>query len=201
MRKRGPPPPPSAPDDDDAALFRQAIGPVRRLKPSAAPVTRPPPPARPRQREADEDAALQQMRHEPFTIEAGELLRYRRPEVAPRVLDRLRRGQYRVEDEIDLHGLPAVDAERLLRAFLQQARRRGGCLRVIHGKGLRSLGEGGPVLKPLVERLLLQRRDVLAMASAPPSQGGSGAVLVLLARPRPGEAALSRDDVPVHGAD
>jgi DNA-nicking Smr family endonuclease len=49
-------------------------------------------------------------------------------------------------------------------------------VRVIHGKGLRS--EGAPVLKMLVDRVLRQRGDVLAFASAPAAQGGAGAPLV-----------------------
>jgi DNA-nicking Smr family endonuclease len=67
----------------------------------------------------------------------------------------------------------------LLKRFLNDAR--GGfhpCVRIVHGKGLRS--EGAPVLKQIVDRVLRQRGDVIAFASAPPAQGGSGAVLVLL---------------------
>ena len=59
-------------------------------------------------------------------------------------------------------------------------------MRIIHGKGLRT-AEGGSVLKALVDRVLRQRADVLAFASAPPAMGGTGAVLVLLAKRRPGE--------------
>ena len=66
--------------------------------------------------------------------------------------------------------------------------RAGGhaCVRIIHGKGLRTV-DGGSVLKALVDRLLRQRADVLAFASAPEAMGGTGAVLVLLAKRRPGE--------------
>jgi DNA-nicking Smr family endonuclease len=53
----------------------------------------------------------------------------------------------------------------------------------VHGKGLHS-DSGVPVLKNLVDRMLRQRADVLAFASAPAAQGGHGAVLVLLRRPR-----------------
>ena len=53
----------------------------------------------------------------------------------------------------------------------------------VHGKGLHS-ESGVPVLKNLVDRLLRQRADVLAFASAPAAQGGHGAVLVLLNRRR-----------------
>jgi DNA-nicking Smr family endonuclease len=58
-----------------------------------------------------------------------------------------------------------------------------GCVRIVHGKGLHS-ETGVPVLKNLVDRLLRQRADVLAFHSAPPAQGGRGAVLVLLRQRR-----------------
>ena len=58
-----------------------------------------------------------------------------------------------------------------------------GCVRIIHGKGQRA-DAGAPVIKNLVDRLLRQRADVMAFHSAPPAQGGTGAVLVLLARRR-----------------
>jgi DNA-nicking Smr family endonuclease len=180
-----------APDQDDATLFRDAIGRVREMQPVPEPIAPPRPAPHPRQRDADEREALRQMREAPFRIEAGDVLQYRRPEVAPKVLKRLRQGLYAVQDEIDLHGMTALQAEQVLRLFLQQARSRARhCVRVVHGKGLRSQGTG-PVLKQQVERLLTQRRDVLAFASAPSAMGGSGAVLVLLARLRPGEQSIS----------
>ena len=83
---------------------------------------------------------------------------------------------------MDLHGASAAQAEQLLRQFLLEAHYHDhGCVRIIHGKGLQSDG-GAPVLKNLVDRLLRQRNDVLAFHSAPPAQGGTGAVVVLLAR-------------------
>ena len=66
--------------------------------------------------------------------------------------------------------------------FLNDARQHGlGCVRIVHGKGLHG-DSGAPVLKNLVDRLLRQRADVLAFHSAPAAQGGTGAVLVLLAK-------------------
>jgi DNA-nicking Smr family endonuclease len=99
------------------------------------------------------------------------------------VLQRLRRGQYAAQDELDLHHSDATQAEALLRRFLKESTHAGlGCVRIVHGKGLHS-DSGVPVLKNLVDRLLRQRADVLAFHSAPPAQGGQGAVLVLLAAP------------------
>ncbi len=166
---------------DDAALFREAIGEVRRIEAPPAPPAVAPSPPRPRRFEADEVEALRESRQLAGEAppDGDELLAFRRDQVSERTLKRLRRGEYSVQDELDLHHLRATDAETLLRRFLSEAR--GGdrrCVRIVHGKGLRS--EGAPVLKQLVDRMLRQRGDVLAFASAPPNQGGAGAVLVLL---------------------
>jgi DNA-nicking Smr family endonuclease len=169
---------------DDASLFREAVGPLRRIEVEAAEGMRTPPPPVPRMRARDEAEALRESRLPPTSAAAfdgSEPLSYRRDEIAPRVLKRLAAGLYTVQDELDLHHLPAQEAERLLKSFLTRARDEGrACVRVIHGKGLRS--ESGPVLKVMVDGVLRHRGDVLAFASPPPAQGGTGAVLVLLAR-------------------
>ena len=83
-------------------------------------------------------------------------------------------------EEIDLHGLSAEDARDALARFLiESVERRHRCVRVIHGKGLRS-GPGGPVIKRRIGRWLKRRDEVLAYASARPVDGGTGAVYVLL---------------------
>jgi len=99
-------------------------------------------------------------------------------------LQRLKRGHFAAQDELDLHWADARQAEAMLREFLHHARQQGlGCVRVIHGKGLHGDSQA-PVLKNLVDRQLRHRADVLAFASAPSNQGGTGAVLVLLAQKR-----------------
>ena len=187
MAKRKPPAPVT---EDDAALFREALGEVRVLQAPPPVPERPRPAPRPRMRELDEALALQQSRQTGWfeaTIEAGEALSYRRDEVPEKVLKALKRGQYSIGGELDLHQMRATEAERWLREFLAESRAGGhACVRIIHGKGLRAAA-GGSVLKALVDRMLRQRADVLAYASAPEAMGGTGAVLVLLARKRPGE--------------
>jgi DNA-nicking Smr family endonuclease len=85
-----------------------------------------------------------------------------------------------VQDDIDLHQMNAAAAQTTITAFLAQASARGlHCVRIVHGKGLRSKA-AGPVLKVLTDRLLRRRNDVIAFASARPMQGGTGAVVVLL---------------------
>jgi DNA-nicking Smr family endonuclease len=179
-----PQPQPQSADQDDAALFREAVGPVRELPAAPAPPRPPPPRAVPRMAARDDAQAQDEFRRmlAADTIEAGDSLAWRRDEVPGRILQRLRRGQYAAQDELDLHAADAARAEAMLRVFLADARRDGfGCVRIVHGKGLHS-ESGVPVLKNLVDRMLRQRADVLAFASAPAAQGGHGAVLVLLRR-------------------
>ena len=117
---------------------------------------------------------------QPEDMETGEELTFRRTFVRPGILRRLRRGHYPCTDELDLHGLTVPEARRALGEFLAEALRGGHrCVRIIHGKGLRS-GHRGPVLKSRVGRWLMRRDEVLAYSSARPVDGGTGAVYVLL---------------------
>jgi DNA-nicking Smr family endonuclease len=111
---------------------------------------------------------------------------WRRAGVAERALRELRRGRCRIEGEIDLHGLTVAQAKDALREFLREAlAAQQRCVRVIHGKGLRS-GPGGPVLKATAGAALREHPAVLAFAPADPAGGGSGATHVLLASPSRG---------------
>lgn len=172
-------------DEDDAALFRSAIGPVKPLADAPpAPPRKAPPKPRARMAERDEiDARTEFQRGlDEMELQAGDALSYRREQLPSRVFQRLKRGQFSAQDELDLHGATALQAEGLLRQFLKEAHDHDfGCVRIVHGKGLQS-PDNAPVLKNLVDRLLRQRNDVLAFHSAPPAQGGTGAVLVLLKR-------------------
>ncbi|WP_345295512.1 Smr/MutS family protein [Luteimonas vadosa] len=176
-------------DQDDGSLFRDAIGPVRTLPPVPLPPPRPKPKPRARMSEIDEAEALRQSRaaglapglEEAFRLGRGDVLSYRRDNVPPRVLRRLARGEYAAQEEIDLHHADATMAERQVRRLIVDARGMGhACVRIVHGKGLNS-DDSLPVLKNVVDRVLRQRSDVLAFHSAPAAQGGTGAVLVLLA--------------------
>ena len=68
----------------------------------------------------------------------------------------------------------------MLAHFLNACLRNGTrCVRIVHGKGLRSKNRE-PVLKIKVARWLMQRDEVLAFCQARQADGGSGAVIVLL---------------------
>ena len=180
------------PDDksDDAALFRAAVGKVKPIRTTAAAaVNKPRPLPRARMAERDEAEALGEfarLLRDTTPLESGDTASYRRDHLPPRLFQRLKRGQFSIQDELDLHGASAAQAEAMLRQFLAEAHAHEyGCVRIIHGKGLRradpTTDSGVPVLKNLVDRMLRQRNDILAFHSAPPAQGGTGAVLVLLA--------------------
>ena len=179
MKRRAPVPI----NDDDSRLFREAIGAVRQLDP----VLPPPAPARPAPHphmlEADEAAVpgeLLDMAFDPALLEVGEELSYLRDGYPPKLLRQLKRGQFSVQDDLDLHQMNAAAAQASIVIFLAEARQHGWrCVRIVHGKGLRSRA-AGPVLKGLTDRLLRRRDDVIAFASARPALGGTGAVVVLL---------------------
>lgn len=171
--------------DDDSALFRDAVGPVAQLPGGRrrTPWRRMPSP-RPAMREADEQAVIGELLDTPppDDIETGDDLHHRREGVQLAVMRKLRRGQYRCQAELDLHGMVVDVARHCLAVFLREAIDRGyRCVRIVHGKGLRS-GNRGPVLKVKVAGWLRQRDEVLAYCSARENDGGTGAVYVLLRR-------------------
>lgn len=174
---------PASVPEDDIRLFREAVGPVRELAPAAPPPETPRPAPHPHMLEADEAAVpgeLLEMAFDPAVLEVGEELSFLRDGYPPKLLKALKRGQYSVQDDIDLHQMNAAAAQAAIADFLAEARHNGlRCVRIVHGKGLRSKA-AGPVLKALADRLLRRRDDVIAFASARPMQGGTGAVLVLL---------------------
>ena len=171
--------------EDEVALFRAAM---RDAVPLRAPArherAKPAPPPVPVQSLLDEHAALDESRtgalDDDEALETGEEIAYLREGVARQVLRRLRRGHWVVQGQLDLHGMNRAEAHAAIAAFLGHAVRHARrCVRIVHGKGLGSKNRE-PVLKGKVKTWLARRDDVLAFCQAPPAQGGSGAVLVLL---------------------
>ena len=171
------------PDDDERDLFRRHMSGVARRRVDVVPPARPRPEPIPHQTRRDERAVLDELDDqawEPVEWETGDELVYYQAGVQRRVLGKMRRGGYSVTAELDLHGCTVQQARARLSDFLAALdRRRQTCVRIVHGKGLRSPGRR-PVLRNKVAVWLARRRDVLAYCSAPPHDGGLGALYVLL---------------------
>ncbi len=171
--------------EDEARLFRDAVRDVTPLESSArvGPKTESPPPV-PVQSLLDGHDALAESLAGALSwdqsIETGAEPSYLRTGLARDVLRKLKRGHWVVQDIVDLHGLNRQEARSLLAEFLGGCLKRGlRCVRVVHGKGLRS-PRREPVLKGKVQQWLVQRDEVLAFCETPKNLGGSGALLVLL---------------------
>ena len=167
-------------------LFTRAVGAVQALPDARKAQLKlaPPAPVAVQQRR-DEQAVLRETLSDEFDVgtllEADEQLSYRRPGIGPDVTRRLRRGEWSIQRELDLHGLRTEEAREALGQFVRDAQRAGvRCVRVVHGKGLGSPGKT-PVLKAKVHGWLIQKKEVLAFVQAKPLEGGAGALLVLLA--------------------
>lgn len=173
-------------EDEGDDEFRRAMRDVRRHVPGdrEGRARAVPSPAA-RQREADEAAVIQELLSgpDPDYFETGETLSYRAPGVQERVLRQLRRGGYRREAELDLHGLNRDRARQAVSEFLALCLQKDfRCARIIHGKGKGS-PNSGPVLKRELDGWLRKVKVVVAFCSARPADGGSGALYVLLRRP------------------
>lgn len=173
--------------EEEREAFREAVQDAEPLQNDRVPPFRQRPRAIPLQRQADDASVLRDLLSDPLDptdLETGDELLFARPGLQHTVLRKLRRGHYSVGGELDLHGLTSAEARVALVEFLADCHSRGvRCVRIIHGKGKGSFNRE-PVLKGKVAHWLRQRDDVLAYASARPVDGGTGAVYVLLRRPR-----------------
>ena len=181
-----------APDKRDDEVFAEEMRGVAQLAPDprgrvlggAAP-----PPSAPRRRQDDESEAYAVLADlvdgvGAFDITAtDEYVEGLGPGIDKRLLRKLRAGDYAVQAHLDLHGLTTDEARVDVEKFLVAARADGRrCVLIIHGRGHNSK-EGVPVLKERLKVWLTRGRighGVLAFCSARPSDGGAGAVYVLL---------------------
>jgi DNA-nicking Smr family endonuclease len=166
-------------------LFARSVGPVWPVRTAArALLARTLPEPIPFQRQRDEQAVLHEAISDDFDVETlldtDDALSWRRSGVGADVVRKLRRGVWVIQAQIDLHGLRRDEAREALAAFLRDAARHGlRCVRVVHGKGNGSPGRQA-VLKGKVQTWLVQKAEVLAFAQARASEGGAGALVVLL---------------------
>ncbi len=166
-------------------LFVRAAGQVQPLSvPPRVALARELPPPVPVQLKLDERRVLQEALSDEFDsstlLDVDDAMSFRRPGVGTDVTRKLRRGDWSIQREIDLHGLRRDDAREALGEFIREAHRQGiRCVRVVHGKGLGSPGKT-PVLKGKVQGWLIQKNEVMAFVQARAAEGGAGALVVLL---------------------
>ena len=171
--------------DAENNLFVRAAGKVQPLRQAArAPHWTEQPPPIPVQQQLDNERVLQESLSDEFDastlLDVDDAMSYRRPGIGTEVTRRLRKGEWSIQRELDLHGLRRDDAREALSAFIRDAHRCGlRCLRVVHGKGLGSPGRV-PVLKSKVQAWLIQKNEVMAFVQARADEGGAGALVVLL---------------------
>jgi DNA-nicking Smr family endonuclease len=185
-------PSPGAPDDSD--LFLREMAGVRRLSAAARSRVAPRPPAPTARAVVERDAeALAELSDlvaggGPFDIaDSFEFVEGAVVGLDPRVLRRLRAGDFAYQSHLDLHGMTAEEARAAVERFLVRAHRRGQrCVLIVHGRGLNSKDQV-PVLKQRITAWLARgswARLVLAFTSARACDGGAGALYVLLRRQR-----------------
>lgn len=170
-------------------LFIRAAGAVQPLPEKRRVTLKKVPPVAPQmQYQRDEQAVLKEAISDEFDVgtllDTDDLLSFRQPGIGPDVTRKLRRGDWTIQRQIDLHGMRRDEAREQLSIFIREAKQHGiRCVRVVHGKGLGSPGKT-PVLKSRVHSWLVQKQEVLAFVQAKPADGGAGALVVLLAPTR-----------------
>jgi DNA-nicking Smr family endonuclease len=148
-------------------LFSRAVGAVKTLPdPRKAHLSPPAPEPVALQQKLDEQAVMREALSDAFDIgtllETDEQLSFRRPGIGTDITRKLRRGEWSIQRELDLHGLRTEEAREALGGFIREAFKLGvRCVRVVHGKGLGSPGKS-PVLKSRVQSWLIQKNEVLA---------------------------------------
>ena len=169
---------------EDSELFRAAVRDVRPIAPTnrVEPFRKLPAP-HPAKRIEDERAVLAELANlatDGDDVEFEDDGMFLRTGLPREILRKLRRTHWVIQDHLDLHGLTGAEASLETAAFLADCKRRGKrCVRIVHGKGLRSPGRE-PVLKRRIRKLLTRRDEVLAFVEPRAIHGGSGAVVVLL---------------------
>jgi DNA-nicking Smr family endonuclease len=135
--------------------------------------------------ERDEERKLAEALSEEYRLNVTNLPEYMEGCVEganPVTMEKLRQGEYSVQKTLDLHGLRADEAYEMFQDFIKDAIRSNiRCVKIIHGRGLKSKQE--PVLKGRLKQWILRamhRKWVIAFASSNMRDGGPGATNILL---------------------
>jgi len=114
--------------------------------------------------------------------------------LSPKVLKKLRNGDFSYQEYVDLHGYTRAEARAVVIDFVQESfARKLRCILIISGRGLNSRDKE-PVLKQGLVSWLIRaplKSMVLAFASARSYDGGAGAFYVLLRRNKGGAPLLT----------
>ena len=183
-----------APPPDEGVLFTRAMdGVVPLAREPHARVDAPPPAAGgvpPVSDEAETLAALSDLVTGVARFDVSDTREYVEGTVVgldPRIVRKLRRGEFASQAHVDLHGLTAVEARDAVERFLLESYRLGRrCVLIVHGRG-RNSKDQMPVLKERLKSWLAHGRIgriVLAFTTARACDGGAGALYVLLRRDR-----------------
>jgi DNA-nicking Smr family endonuclease len=168
---------------DDYLLFSRATQDVRPLVCDKVHLETPRPSAIPKQKLLEEAAVKQDMlsnSYDSAEIETGDELLFIRPGTRHGEVRKLRRGNFSIHAELDLHGMRVASAYVAVKEFLHDCGHYNiRCARIVHGKGHGSW-QKQPILKVKLSRWLRQHDAVLAFCSARPTDGGTGAVYVLI---------------------
>ncbi len=178
---------PSAPKTDEQALFEQAMAdvqPLERDRHLPQITFRRPVSISEREREVLRELDRIVSGEAPFELsDSDEFMQGSVRGFDARTVRQLRRGEFTLQADLDLHGLDAASARPLLERFIEDCHARGlRCVRIVHGRG-RNSPNRVPVLKSNLPRWLARgpsRLLVLAYTSALPQDGGTGATYVLL---------------------
>lgn len=137
----------------------------------------------PTQRLADDARVMEELlaeSDEASSFHSGDELKYLKQGYPPQLLRRLRRGEFSIQEELDLHGLIAQEAKPAVHSFINEAANTGiSAIRIVHGKGLHSRDKK-PVLKNLILGWLRKNQYVIAVCSTPANDGSTGAIYVLI---------------------
>jgi len=135
------------------------------------------------QRQADEARVMEELLSsddESSSFYSGDELTFLRESYPRNILKKLRRGEYAIQEELDLHGLFAEEAKVQVHGFINEcARYNISAVRIIHGKGLHS-PDKKPVLKNLILGWLKKNQFIIAVSSTPSNDGGTGAIYALI---------------------
>lgn len=163
--------------DDDKSLFNDAVGQVKPMIVDTIHYVKTSGKSKRTNASKNDDKSLAQFHFsdefEPNLTKQGPM-KYVREDVDSFEVKKLRRGHYKPDLILDLHGLDQHKAKKELAALLFACQKEHAqCICIVHGIG-------SHILKNKVPHWLVQHPDVMAFHQAPLEWGGNGAILALI---------------------